>query len=128
MNRREKVLTWSFIALLPLYWIGSEVWYAASRNPRGVSTISEYVLKFGEPASVYPLTLDGRIFYEVRGDLPPFYVAAFPSDPPSYIFEESGRLVDWCSDPGDTPSFHRRWPLDRSESLDLPTFRRRFAR
>lgn len=128
MSRRGKVLGWTLALLLPIYWIASEIWYAASMNPVGVVTVADWFDRFGPPNSVHSLSRGGRTYYEVRGKLPPFYVIAVPSDSPSYVFAEDGRMVEWCSDPGDSPWFHEQWPFDRSSSLEVGAFREKFRR
>jgi hypothetical protein len=58
------------------------------------------------------------------------YVLAFPSSTPTYVFDESGRLVDWCPDPGDlseTSSWWERWPLREARPLELSAFKARFG-
>ena len=47
---------------------------------------------------------------EVKGRLVP----AVPSGPSAYIFDRSGRLVEWCWDIGDNSAFDDKWAAQRS--------------
>jgi hypothetical protein len=42
------------------------------------------------------------------------------SGPSAYIFDRSGRMVDWSSDIGDDPAFDRRWSAQRSRIAGPP--------
>ena len=60
------------IALLlafPFYWIASEIYYARSKRPLGVSTLSDFYQRFGQPARVHELHRDGVKYYELSGHL-----------------------------------------------------------
>ena len=37
-----------------------------------------------------------------------------PSGPSAYVFDDTGRLVDWSSDIGDSPSFDKKWGAQQS--------------
>lgn len=113
------------IALLlafPFYWIASEIYYARSKRPLGVSTLSDFYQRFGQPARVHELHRDGVKYYELSGHLPQPWVFAVPSSRPAYIFDESGRFVEWCSDPGDSSHYFERWPQSARSALDPATF------
>jgi hypothetical protein len=125
---RDRIATWTLLLLLPLYWLGAEVWYAFSRRPVGVRNASDWLARFGDPECVHVMTRDEICHYEVRGALPPPWAAAFPSDRPSYVFDGTGRFLDWCSDPGDAKVFRNRWPFKQGSTMDPSEFRRRFSR
>lgn len=38
-----------------------------------------------------------------------------PSGPPAYVFDRSGRLVEWTRDSGDDPGFKRKWRPHQSQ-------------
>ena len=120
---RKRALEWGLIAVLPLYWIGSEFFYARSKLPSGVSKISDFYQRFGLPTHVRQLQREGVTHYELSGRLPRLpWMLAFPSSPPAYVFDESGRFVEWCSDPGDSGRYQQRWPQADGRSLDPVTF------
>ena len=51
---------------------------------------------------------DGKIYLEVLGRYPPALLN-LRSGSPTYVFDESGRMVDWTADRGDAPAFVRKW-------------------
>jgi hypothetical protein len=38
-------------------------------------------------------------------------VGPLPSGPSAYVFDSSGRLVDWTTDMGDAPRFEKKWSV-----------------
>ena len=118
--KRRSIVGWTLLLLLPIaYLIGSELYYARSISPRGIVTVHDYVDRFGQPPRVQIVEQRGRSFYEFTGQLPPAYVLAIPSAPPVYVFDEQGRFVSWCRDPGDTPEYRRLWPLKGEDDVDV---------
>jgi hypothetical protein len=125
--KKETLFVITIIALLLGYWIGSEIYYGRSISPRGVSNVGEYFKRFGEPQLIGMLERDGRKYYEFYGRLPSAFILAFPSSPPAYVFDEQGRLVTWCRDPGDTPSFQQQWPLQNTNKIEIKVVRKKFG-
>jgi len=60
---------------------------------------------------------EGSVFYLAEGKLPPGYVLA--SGPPVYVFDSSGRLVEWIEDSGDQPGRMRPWEALPSRGVSL---------
>lgn len=112
-----------FFSVLLAYWIGSEVYYARSIRPVGISTVSDYLARFDRPRNVYYVEHEGRNYFVLESKLHPAYVMAFPSSPPAYVFDEEGRFVDWCSDPGNRPSQWDRWATGGTNGDELGTFK-----
>ncbi len=50
---------------------------------------------------------------------------AMPSSNPAYIFDESGKLVDWCPDPGDA-TFQKGIYMG-GEKIDSDSFQKKFG-
>jgi hypothetical protein len=120
---RKIVLPVALLGSFLAYWIGSEVTYAQRISPRGISTASDFVLRFGEPERVRLLSHGGQVFYEFTGPLPSSWMLAPVSAPPAYVFDERGRFVTWCRDPGELPAYRGQWPLQRDADVatgDLP--------
>ena len=59
------------------------------------------------PVSSDRFEFDGRTFYVLRGSLQARF--RVPSGPPVYVFDEQGKMVDWCSDEGENANIHERW-------------------
>ena len=111
-TRLLKIAGWVAVILLPIvYVVCSEVYYARSISPHGISTVRDFLDRFGEPRRVRMVQRDGRSYYEFTGRLPPSYMLVTPSAAPAYVFDEQGRFAAWCKDPGDMPSYRRTWPL-----------------
>jgi hypothetical protein len=115
------------IIMFSVYWIGSEAWYAQSKNPHGIETVRDFYEHFGTPSRIHEFHREGAAYYELRGALPPFYVLALPSEPPAYIYDSSGAFVEWCSDPGDSTIYQQRWPYASRIPLDADAFRQRYG-
>ena len=127
-SKQRRMVGWSVMVFLPLaYLIGSEVFYARSISPEGVRDVAGYFQRFGEPRSVRLVERDGQTHYEFSGRLPARLTLAMPSAPPAYVFDAQGRFVEWCPDPGDTPSYRSRYPLGVTGKVDAPEVRRRFG-
>jgi hypothetical protein len=126
-GKREIIGALATIALIAAYWIGSEIYYAHSISPRGISTAGDYLKRFGEPKSIRAVKHGGKDYYEFTGSLPPRFVIALPSSPPVYVFDEQGRFVTWCSDPGDAHGYYQQWPFDSTNRLELKTVKERLG-
>jgi len=126
--RRDILGVAAIMGALVAYWIGSEIYYSRSISPKGVSTVAEYVHQFGEPRAVHQIGRDGKTYYMIFGRGPSPLVFALPSSPPTYVFDDAGRFVEWCPDRGETQSgYNQRWPLTESGRVDVGTFKQRFG-
>jgi len=108
-----------------LLWLGSELYYASSIRPRGVRTLADHYRRFGEPRRISQVLRDGTNYYELSGRMSSFPLLAFPSAPPAYIYDEGGRLVDWCPDPGDRPAFRQHWLRASVQPVEPSGFRQK---
>jgi hypothetical protein len=115
------------IIILLGYWVGSEIYHARSISPSGISTVADFFQRFGEPRFIRPVHREGNTYYELGGRAPSPSLFVFPSSAPAYIFDEQGRFVEWCSDPGDTPSYRQRWPLTDTNKIEPATFKEKFG-
>jgi hypothetical protein len=124
---REILVTVAIIGGLAAYWIGSEVHYARSISPKGVSTMRDFFERFGEPPRIRMVQRDGQSYYEFTGLLPSSWSGAVPSAAPAYVFDEQGQFTAWCRDPGDTPSYRRTWPLQSTNQIEVGVVRQKFG-
>lgn len=112
---------WAWWACLVTVFVG---WGAAclfvSRSyspPPEVQTLDSFVNYFGKPERFERM---GNDHFVATLSVPSWHIALnLPSDLPQYVFDRSGRLVDWSADPGDDPGFQARWPKERRSSLLL---------
>ncbi len=114
--------------LLPLtYAIVSEIYYARSMSPRGISNVHDYFNRFGDPVSIQQVHKKGKSYYEFNGHLPPLYLLAHPSSPPAYVFDEQGQFIIWCKDPGDDPTYHETWQGRGEYQIEIASLKKKFA-
>ncbi|MGA2243799.1 MAG: hypothetical protein ABSH48_02275 [Verrucomicrobiota bacterium] len=106
--------------------IGAEVYYVKSITPRGVLTVADHFRRLGEPLRIVEFTRDGATYFEFIGVPHGFHALVTPSAPPSYIYDESGKFVEWCSDPVDQPAFRKRWPLTKTVPIDIAAFGKKY--
>ena len=126
--KQRTILGWTALIVLPVsYVLGSEIYYARSISPKGVSTVRDFFDRFGEPQRIRMVEHQGRICYEFTGHLPSAWVAAFPSEAPAYVFDEQGSFVGWCSDPGDAPSHRRTWHLQSTNRVEVGIVRKKLG-
>jgi len=127
-TRKKAILVLVIIISVSL-WVASEVYYARSMSPSGVHTVADHYRRFGEPGRITRFERDGVAYYELSGISRrfPTLALALPSAPPAYIYDESGKFVEWCSDPGDQPDFRGRWPVTGGQLVDPSTFRHRYG-
>jgi hypothetical protein len=126
--RQRTIIRWTALVLLPIaYVVGSEVYFARTISPRGISTARDFFGRFGEPRRIRMVQRDGRSYYEFTGRPPAGFVLATPSAPPAYIFNTNGQFVAWCADPGDTPGFRSTWQLQSTNQVEVGAVRERFG-
>jgi hypothetical protein len=123
-----KFFVWTAAILLPIaYLVGSEIYYLHSISPHGVSTVRDFFDRFGEPRRVRMVQRDAQSYYEFTGRLPSGLILAAPSAPPAYVFDEQGRFVTWCRDPGDIPGHRQTWRLQSTSEVEIGLVRDRFG-
>lgn len=66
---------------------------------------------------IFRLENQDGTFYMAEAPWPPADV--LQSGPPVFVFDSTGRLVDWTSDSGDAPSFTARWDKWRATEITL---------
>ena len=68
----------------------------------------------------------GRTFVVMHGPL----AGLVPSGPPVYVFDSTGRLVDWTTDSGDDPRFQDQWfgPNRNAREVSAADARQQVAR
>lgn len=92
--------------------------------PRGVVTIQDFYMRYGNPPHVDSFSINGRTFYRVIGEIPA--PLAFPKGSPQYIFDASGRLVDWTGAAKGDPDFQARWSDTPQQEMLVSYFLERF--
>jgi hypothetical protein len=109
------------------YVFGSETYYARSISPSGISNVRDYFNRFGDPDRIQHVYQKGQSYYEFNGHLPPLYLLAHPSSPPAYIFDEQGKFITWCKDPGDDPAYHETWQSQGAYQIEIGSVKEKFA-
>jgi hypothetical protein len=127
--------TWTLATALPTlslcalvsYVVASEIAYARLKNPDNITNISDFYSRFGTSGGARTIHVNGSEFVEISGPLPPAWSLALPSSRPAYVFNDAGRFVDWCSDPGDNPSWRQQWQTVANSELTDDEIRLRFG-
>jgi hypothetical protein len=127
MTRREILISLAIIGGLVASWIGSEVHYGRSSSPRGISSAQDFFSRFGDPQHIFMIERHGQSYYAFVGRLPSGMVAATPSAPPEYFFDQQGRLVDWVRDPGDSSSYNRAYTILSTNEVEVGVVRQKFG-
>lgn len=112
--------------LVVSWWIIGEKKAAKSVNPPvAVTNLIAFLEARPEVHSVRTFMHEGKLYIQVIGKTP-VSLLNLPSGPPTYIFDKTGALVDWCRDLGDHPSFVRKWggfrnatTIDREQAKKL---------
>lgn len=105
--------------------VGLSVVYQAERStPRGVETVQDYYRRYGDPHAVVIFTMNGRSFYRIVGEIAA--PLAFPQGNPQYIFDDTGRLVDWTAAVDGDADFRARWDNASARSMLVSYFLERF--
>lgn len=97
---------WPALALVAILLVFFAHEYNANRlvkPPHPNCTLKELAAKVSPPAHIALVTQHGAQRLVWIGTIPRLTIR---SGPPCYIFDERGRLVDWCPETGEG------WPLD----------------
>ena len=84
-------------------------------HPKENESLVALIARRGEPKWVTRYNVENKAVYEVR-----FREVKIPimnSEIPGYIFDSSGALLDWSSDPGEDREYQRRWRTTKGESV-----------
>jgi hypothetical protein len=79
--------------------------------PAGVDTFAEFLGWHPEPWGFAMLEVSGVKYLLAYGDSKS--VLMMNSGTSAYVFDESGKMVDWTSDSGDDGRFRDKWNRDR---------------
>jgi len=115
------------VLLLIIFVIGPEVRYARRISPHGMLTVRDYIDRLGEPRRIHMVQREGKSYYEFTGPLASGFPLVMQSGPPAYVFDQEGRFTDWCSDPDDSPSHRRAWPLQSTNPASVEQLKQKLG-
>src|SRR5678815_1774615 len=113
MNNRKKLYLGLCFATLALVLMLTLVNVASRRElrrlspPQEVSQFSEFSKVMSPPASLRLTAVDAQAYLLWTGKVAEGW--RLPSGPPAYVFDKTGRLVEWRADNRDDPSFYGKW-------------------
>ena len=108
----------SVVGVSVVAWLACERYHAHISNPTArASTYSEYRAKLPAPVDAEVLRTDGTQYYAAIGPVKPPLVRA--SGPPMYIFDDSGRMIDWTLDRYDDSRFQQRWERAEAQKISI---------
>jgi len=95
------------LVLLVATWLTAE-WLLQRRTvpPASVTDFASFVHWRQSPRRIEVVQQGGAEYLITTGPAG----GVVPSGPSAYVFDRSGRLVDWSSDMGDDPRFRDKWP------------------
>jgi hypothetical protein len=105
-------------------YFGSVLYNGERVVPKGVETVQDFYRRYGNPPSVETLQSSGRKYYRVIGEIPA--PLGFPKGNPIYIFDNTGRLIDWTGESLNDPKFAARWEGVKTEHMAVEYFIDRF--
>ena len=120
----EMLIIFLIIGIPASIWIISEIRWAKINSPSGKFTnIGEYLAYGRLPAHTAIFQKDKKIYIMAFSPLDSWM--AFPSGAAIYVFDMSGKLVDWCSDSGggDASRFYGKWRTDSSREISIQELR-----
>ena len=96
-------------------WIFSEIRWSRINNPEGkFSAVSGYLAAGRLPTRVTKVRKDGATYFIAYSPMDTWL--ALPSGPAAYVFDETGKMINWSCDAGDDPNFEKNWPLPQERS------------
>jgi hypothetical protein len=106
-----KRLRWIIVlVLLIAAWIATErLLYRRTVPPADVTSIDSFLKWRPDTEQFAILASDNEHLMATAGG-----AGFLPSGPSAYVFDRSGRLVDWSPDIGDDPKFDEKWQAQRS--------------
>jgi len=104
--RKTVVILLVPVCLFGVWFLCVRAWYQ-SVQPAG-PTLADHLTQRPAPEQSHLVVLDGQEYLALFGPIQTF--PRFPSGWPVYVFDRSGRLVDWTPDEGDDEGFKQRWP------------------
>jgi len=82
-------------------------------------SISDFAREKPAPQAIVPFEKNDRTYFGWIAELPSWDV---PSGPPIYVFDESGKMIDFTIDVGDDPSFKDNWEPLMTRSYDKENY------
>ena len=123
-SRRDVMQVMLTLGVVAVAFLGSGLRWVWINRPMGkFSTVSEYLGSGRTPKNVSSLSTNGSTFFIAYGRMDDCWLA-IPSGPPAYVFDESGRLVAWCQDVGDSDSFDIQWPWRQQKKSSVEELRK----
>ena len=118
-SRKIEITVAVLIVVLPACcWLISEIRWAHINNPEGKFTnVAEYITHGRQPSRVTKVQKQDKTFFIAFGPLDIWL--ALPSGPAAYVFDESGRMIQWSEDPGDDSEFQKLWPHQQQKSSSI---------
>jgi hypothetical protein len=107
------------LALLYALVIFENKVYVAAVRPVPNTTLAAFFERQPNPLKVFKFTYQRKAYIYVVGN----YATSgwmVASGPPAYIFDDSGKLVDWRPDIAEGPNFAQYWGTNRTNLFISP--------
>lgn len=121
--KKSKKIEYIVVVVIALLFVcsltASEVRWFKLNDPQGnFSDVSSYVAHGRLPSRVSKIIKEGKTFYVAFSPLSidDNIWLALPSGPAAYVFDETGKMVQWSPDIGEDSLFQRQWLRSQTES------------
>jgi hypothetical protein len=114
-------------SLVITYWIASQIYWFLRTRPRGISSTEDYFARFGDPSSVRKIQVGGMDFYEFYVHAPRYLLLLPVSSPPCFVFDDSGRFMDWSPNPVNDHTSSGHWPSGETVTVSVSEIRQRLG-
>jgi len=108
-HARAMIKIFAKIAALVLSLVVAKIYIEKKiSRPVGASDLSMFLEVRPQPSKIRRFVHEEKVYVEVSGR-PTISTLSQPSDPLAYIFDDTGKLVEWTYDRCDSPPFVKRW-------------------
>jgi hypothetical protein len=110
--------------VVAVLYFGSVLYNSERVVPKGVETVQDFYQRYGNPPRVESLLTAGQRYYRIIGEIPA--PLGFPKSAPIYIFDNTGRLIEWTGGLQMDPDFTNRWKSASAERMTVSDFLDKF--
>lgn len=117
--KKSSKIEWLIVSLVLAspacgWWLSETRWSRINYPDGKFTNVSEYLANGRQPGRVTKVKKDGDTFFIAHCPMDTWL--ALPSGPAAYVFDKTGRMIEWSSDTGEDPEFQRKWLLSQEHA------------